>query len=64
MTSRKVLSAGAYLTSGSESGILKVTRFLTRLVSERFWGKVTIALEDGRVQVVRVEQTFKPDELK
>ena len=57
-------SDNSLLTQRSESGILRLNRFLARLVNERYWGKITIVLEGGRVQqIIRTEQTLRLDDL-
>jgi hypothetical protein len=42
----------------------KVRAWLAALEVERFHGSVTCKVENGRVTYVRVEQGFKPEELK
>ncbi len=38
-------------------------RFLVKLVRERFYGSVEVKFEAGRVVLVRVNRTIKPEEL-
>ena len=41
----------------------RVSRFLARLERERFFGKVVLTLQNGKVGDVRIEQTRKINEL-
>jgi hypothetical protein len=45
------------------SPIERLLRFLDRLASSSFYGKITIGFQHGKVTDVRVEQTKKLDEL-
>lgn len=36
--------------------------YLSRLARERFYGSVEIKYEDGRVVLVKVNRTFKPED--
>jgi len=45
------------------SPIERLQRFLDRLVSSNFFGKVTVSFQHGKVCDIRVEQTKKLDEL-
>jgi hypothetical protein len=41
----------------------RVRRFLDRLEQEKFFGKVVLTLQNGKVGDVRIEQTRKINEL-
>jgi hypothetical protein len=45
------------------STIERLLRFLDRLTTSSFFGKVVIGFQNGRVTDVRIEQTKKLDEL-
>ena len=45
------------------STIERLLRFLDRLASSSFFGKVVVSFQNGRVMDVRIEQTKKLDEL-
>jgi hypothetical protein len=45
------------------SSIERLLRFLDKLASSSFFGKVTVSFQNGRVCDVRIEQTKKLDEL-
>ena len=45
------------------SPIERLLRFLEKLASGGFFGKVTVSFQNGRVCDIRVEQTKKLDEL-
>jgi len=47
----------------ARSPIERLQRFLDRLVSSNFFGKVTVSFQHGKVCDIRVEQTKKLDEL-
>ncbi len=41
----------------------RLHRYLDKLVSSAFYGKVTISFQNGKVSDVRIEQTKKLEEL-
>lgn len=43
--------------------VCKVTELIERLAKERFWGKLTVEMQDGRVILLRKEETIKPAQL-
>ena len=45
------------------SPIERLLRFLDKLASNSFFGKVTVSFQNGRVCDVKIEQTKKLDEL-
>lgn len=45
------------------SPIERLLRFLDKLASSSFFGKVTVSFQSGRVCDVKIEQTKKLDEL-
>ena len=45
------------------SPIERLLRFLDKLASSSFFGKVTVSFQNGKVCDVKVEQTKKLDEL-
>ena len=45
------------------STIERLLRFLDKLASSSFYGKVVVSFQNGRVADVRIEQTKKLDEL-
>ena len=45
------------------AAVQRVCEFLRQQAAAAFFGKVTIALQSGRVCEVRIEQVKKPDEL-
>ncbi len=45
------------------SPIERLLRYLDKLASSSFFGKVTVSFQSGRVCDVRIEQTKKLDEL-
>ena len=45
------------------SPIERLFRFLDKLVSSSFFGKVTVSFQSGKVCDVKIEQTKKLDEL-
>lgn len=45
------------------SPIERLLRFLDKLASSMFFGKVTVSFQNGRVCDVKIEQTKKLDEL-
>jgi len=45
------------------SPIERLLRFLDKLASSSFYGKITVGFQHGKVTDVRVEQTKKLDEL-
>jgi len=45
------------------SPIERLLRFLDKLASSSFFGKVTVSFQNGRVSDVKIEQTKKLDEL-
>ena len=55
--------ASSELASQGDSGLTHTIRLLARLVRERFFGKLTISFEAGRIVTLRKEQTLKPNEL-
>ena len=49
--------------SPAPSPIERLLRFLDRLASSSFFGKVVVSFQNGRVCDVKIEQTKKLDEL-
>lgn len=47
----------------SRSPIERLLRYLEKLASSAFFGKVTVSFQNGRVCEVKIEQTKKLDEL-
>jgi hypothetical protein len=47
----------------ARSTIERLLRFLDKLASSSFFGKVTVSFQSGKVCDVRIEQTKKLDEL-
>jgi len=55
---------GGVLRARSESHpIDRLLRYLDRLATSGFYGKVTVSFQNGKVHDVRIEQTKKLDEL-
>lgn len=52
-------------TSSAEkkSDVERVEAFLRRLVESRYFGKVTLSFQSGRVTDIRIEQAMKVDDL-
>jgi hypothetical protein len=42
----------------------KLVRFFARLIREKFYGSVEVKLEAGRIVIIRVNSTLKPDDLE
>jgi len=43
--------------------LVRVTRFLRRLVAASYFGKVTLSFQNGKVTDLRTEQVMKIDDL-
>lgn len=41
----------------------ELIRFFTRLIRERFYGSVEVKFEAGRIVLIRLNRTIKPEEL-
>jgi hypothetical protein len=46
-----------------ESALTQTIRFLARLGRERFFGKVTVNFQDGKIMLLHKEESIKPADL-
>jgi len=58
-----VLQPGSAQPTGLQVLGTFVWRIVTRLVQNRSYADVIISIKDGKVQFVRVHQTFLPDQV-
>ncbi len=42
----------------------KLIKYFTRLVKEKFYGSVEVKFEAGRIVIIRVNRTLKPEDLR